>query len=645
MKTQHTLLLFFCLIAGYFTLTPSMYAQSSTIDSLELILQTKEQTPTERLATIKELSWLYIDADARKAVATCNEGIRLAKQEKDESTASLLYRFLGIAYTSMNLYDSATIHLYKAIEYAKKAKNIYREIDVFITLGSTCRVQSKFSEALEHFFKALAFYEKVEGKEYVVGVILSNIGAIYVDMKNYDQAIAYILKSVEIKKIINDEEGMAVNFLNLSLIYHDKKDYDKALECLKEADKLYCNLNLIKGQIRVNQGYASLYSVEKDYEKALEYSKKALKMAQEHNFPYTEADSYQLLANISFQLGKYNDCEEAALKMLEIDSEAHPIRKIAYANLLMAYAAKRNIEKAIFYWEKLDNEISDFSNKNFQSSLSEMEVKYETEKKELKITAMEEERLLMIWLSIACGLILLLVLAFFIVRQRLAVNRRKLAEQQVKQLEQEKQLMATQAVLEGETAERTRLARDLHDGLGGMLSVVKLNLNDVKKGASMEGEDVMRFNQALNVLEDAVHELRRVAHNLMPDSLTSYGLKVSLNDFCNSIPIAEFHYFGNDERLDPKLEVMIYRTAHELVNNALKHAEANRIVVQIVHEADRLALTVQDDGCGFDLSEKTGGTGLKNIRNRVELYNGRMDIWSKFGGGTEASVEFSLIES
>ncbi|MCL2098542.1 MAG: tetratricopeptide repeat protein [Bacteroidales bacterium] len=645
MKTRHILLLFFCLMAGYFTRTPNMYAQSSTIDSLELILQTKEQTPTERLATIKELSWLYIDADARKAVATCNEGIRLAKQEKDESTASLLYRFLGIAYTSMNLYDSATIHLYKAIEYAKKAKNIYREIDVFITLGSTCRVQSKFSEALEHFFKALAFYEKVEGKEYVVGVILSNIGAIYVDMKNYDQAIAYILKSVEIKKIINDEEGMAVNFLNLSLIYHDKKDYDKALECLKEADKLYCNLNLIKGQIRVNQGYASLYSVEKDYEKALEYSKKALKMAQEHNFPYTEADSYQLLANISFQLGKYNDCEEAALKMLEIDSEAHPIRKIAYANLLMAYAAKRNIEKAIFYWEKLDNEISDFSNKNFQSSLSEMEVKYETEKKELKITAMEEERLLMIWLSIACGLILLLVLAFFIVRQRLAVNRRKLAEQQVKQLEQEKQLMATQAVLEGETAERTRLARDLHDGLGGMLSVVKLNLNDVKKGASMEGEDVMRFNQALNVLEDAVHELRRVAHNLMPDSLTSYGLKVSLNDFCNSIPIAEFHYFGNDERLDPKLEVMIYRTAHELVNNALKHAEANRIVVQIVHEADRLALTVQDDGCGFDLSEKTGGTGLKNIRNRVELYNGRMDIWSKFGGGTEASVEFSLIES
>ena len=315
------------------------------------------------------------------------------------------------------------------------------------------------------------------------------------------------------------------------------------------------------------------------------------------------------------------------------------------ANAARANIWMRNPQAAIEYFDKYRSLIDKHATNEFQSSLSEMEVKYETEKKEIQITAMKEERQFIIWLSIAGGMILVLALAFFIVRQRLAVNKRKLAEQEIKQLKQEKQLLATQAVLEGETAERTRLARDLHDGLGGMLSVVKLNLNDVKKGASMEGEDVTRFNQALNILEEAVHELRRVAHNLMPESLTRYGLKVSLNDFCNSIPIAEFHYFGKDNRLDQKLEVVIYRTAYELVNNALKHAGANRIVVQIVHEVDRLALTVQDDGCGFNVSSKNDGTGLNNIRNRISLYNGRMDIWSKPEGGTEASVEFNLIES
>ena len=128
----------------------------------------------------------------------------------------------------------------------------------------------------------------------------------------------------------------------------------------------------------------------------------------------------------------------------------------------------------------------------------------------------------------------------------------------------------------------------------------------------------------------------------MPDSLARYGLKPALTDFCNSISIVKFNYFGSDERLDQKLEVMIYRTVHELINNALKHSGAKEILVQIIQETDRIAITVQDDGIGFDASAPTNGLGLKNIQNRVGSYNGRMEIWSKQDEGTEISVEFII---
>jgi len=146
----------------------------------------------------------------------------------------------------------------------------------------------------------------------------------------------------------------------------------------------------------------------------------------------------------------------------------------------------------------------------------------------------------------------------------------------------------------------------------------------------------------LGLLDSSVQEMRRVAHHLMPDSLSRFGLKPAVSDFCSNLPSVQFTYYGDESRLDSKLEVMIYRSIHELVNNALKHAGASQIMVQIIQEPGRIAFTVQDDGCGFDPSTETEGMGLQNIRTRVASYNGLLDISSKAGEGTEINVELKV---
>lgn len=144
------------------------------------------------------------------------------------------------------------------------------------------------------------------------------------------------------------------------------------------------------------------------------------------------------------------------------------------------------------------------------------------------------------------------------------------------------------------------------------------------------------------MLDDSIKELRRIAHHMMPESLLRYGLKASLSDFCNAVPNVSFHYFGNEQRIDSNLEILTYRSIHELVNNALKHSHASQINVQIVQESDRLSITVQDNGKGFNPKIQTSGMGLKSISDRVSTFNGEMNIYAEPEKGTEINIEFNL---
>jgi signal transduction histidine kinase len=272
-----------------------------------------------------------------------------------------------------------------------------------------------------------------------------------------------------------------------------------------------------------------------------------------------------------------------------------------------------------------------------------MELKYETEKTELKITALEDEKRLIIWLGIAGSSALLLIIVASLLLWRWTVQKKRISDQQVKQLLQEKQLIATQSILDGEIQERTRIARDLHDGLGSMLTGVKYNLESLKGNETFNNEEVVSLNNAMKILNDSMNEMRRVAYHLMPEALSRFGLKTALQDFCDHFPIINLVWFGGDERLkDPKKEVMIYRAIHELVNNALKHSNATNIGVNVMHEKDYIAFTVFDNGAGFDKEKQTQGMGLKNICERVSAYNGRIEIDTKIGEGTEVNVEIVI---
>ncbi|NJO25712.1 MAG: sensor histidine kinase [Bacteroidia bacterium] len=252
-----------------------------------------------------------------------------------------------------------------------------------------------------------------------------------------------------------------------------------------------------------------------------------------------------------------------------------------------------------------------------------------------------------LFIAAIAGLLVLIGLIYRIYKSRhkLLRQEKELQQQKITDLEKDKQLLTIEAMLKGQEEERNRIAKDLHDGLGGMLSGTKLSFINFREELILTPNSERRFVQSVSMLDNTIGELRKVAHNLMPEVLLRFGLEEALRDFCSSIQASSgikviYQQLGNKRKIETAAETAVYRIVQELVNNALKHAGATQIVVQLTMHNDKTTVTVEDNGKGFDSKQAAGkGAGLLNIRHRVNYFKGNIDIDSEQGNGTSVTIE------
>ncbi|MDR2928156.1 MAG: sensor histidine kinase [Cytophagaceae bacterium] len=512
---------------------------------------------------------------------------------------------IGSTYDTKGMYDSAAYYLYEALRLAEEAKDDTLKLSVLTNLGIVQFEMQNADEAVNYHRQSLAIAEKLKDS-INMAKSLNNIGNTYMTLNNdFTKAIPPLEQCVEISQKINFTSGIKVAGINLAMMYNEQGEPNRAMQQINYLTTNYGS-NIYADFLR-----GEIYLKKENYARAIHEWKELLK------------------------------------KRLNTREFEHVIlQKIG-----TTYKIIGNLDSTVTYLEKTYALRDSLHNQQNYKTINELKITYETEKKEARIATLEGEKRLMMWLFIAGGTVLFLMLATFILlwrwivqKKRFAENRKELAEQKIKQLEQEKQLIATQSVLDGEVKERTRLARDLHDGLGSMLTGLKMKLINLKNRAGNADYDTTNFDNALSILDESMSEMRRVAHHLMPDSLSRFGLKAAIGDFCDTLPAVRFAWYGNSERLNSKLETVVYRITHELINNALKHSGASQIIVQIVQDADRIAITVQDNGCGFDTTTVSKGMGLQNIRTRVTSFGGIINIYSNAGEGTEINVEIRINE-
>ncbi|RPI18784.1 MAG: response regulator [Ignavibacteriae bacterium] len=234
---------------------------------------------------------------------------------------------------------------------------------------------------------------------------------------------------------------------------------------------------------------------------------------------------------------------------------------------------------------------------------------------------------------------------------RYAIERKRAEEEHQKLLEQR---IRSLAIIEAQENERRRISRELHDGLGQLLSAAKLNFGMIEFAQSQGKEKMDEIvKQVDSIISKAIVEARRIAHDLRPTTLDDFGLIPALRILCQEFSKltgvkVKFQVSQLLERIDPKIEIAIYRIIQESFNNISKYAEATDVSLDLYRKDSRVYVRVKDNGKGFDIdnaskNKKMGrGFGLLNMRERAELIGGKIDIISSVGQGTELLLDINL---
>jgi signal transduction histidine kinase len=247
-----------------------------------------------------------------------------------------------------------------------------------------------------------------------------------------------------------------------------------------------------------------------------------------------------------------------------------------------------------------------------------------------------------VFYSIAAAVVAFLAASLVYYNHR---NRKKAHARTLKSLQQEKELQVLQAAMHGEEKERSRIAKDLHDGVAGMLAAVKMHFNSV----SIQHKCVLQadaYLQGVRLLDEASYEVRKTSHNLMPEVLLQYGLDVAIRRYCSNISnddvlMVQYDSWGDIKRFANGFELSVYRVVQELLNNIVKHSRANRALVQVSQQGSILSITIEDNGIGFNQNKaQPEGMGLYSLRSRVEAINGTIQLEGEPGSGVSAYLEF-----
>ncbi|UAY55329.1 ATP-binding protein [Arachidicoccus terrestris] len=643
-------------------------AQNRYIDSLKNELDKRDLPDSSRLKILLDLGNNLYLSNKPEASKYFWQVFQLARNNRNDYYQGEALSGLGNTCYERSEYDSAMYYYHLADSlYATDPSEMARESSASnkASMGNIEVMRNNYETAMQYFTEGIAIMKNsaADNKWQVIGNLYADIGNIYNDMDQTDKALTYDLKALESHKK-QSENYLLTGMLELYVA----SDYT-SLRKMEQARTHLTQASHIAKQLNAPAFYYSLYSEWGRYyqrssllPQAADSFQKSLKFAKQKGSKFDIMTANKMMGYVLRDMKDYQKSADALLNAFRLVKELNNIRQKAeiLKNLALVEAKLHHDHDAVQYYQQY-LELNDRLNQSeMQRKINEIENKYQNRQKTDSIIVLQKsaqvqrlelhrKKAINIFLVVGCGILLFfagLIYINFKRKNQLLKQSEVLQKQEVAELQKAQQIVAMQSVLKGQEQERSRLARDLHDGVGGLLSVIKLSLSGMKGNVFLPEESAQSINNIITQLDQSIGELRRVSHNMMPEALIKYGLKEALENYCSNLNFSgkikvQLQTYGMEQRMEQSTEIILYRIIQELLNNIIKHAQAKSALVQIVRTGDRFSLTVEDDGKGFDIAAAEGGNnaGLANIRARAAYLGGTVDIQSSPEKGTSVNVE------
>jgi len=551
--------------------------------------------------------------------------------QQEESTRS--YQYQSRAWHNYGVLEQmkdnskafTDILLNKAIPLAEKANDSARIASNYMDVGLVFMNLLDYNKALAYYARAIAMLRKTKKVYAELADCYTNSAKAHLFNNNYTAARPFLDSAYQMLSANLSSSYMPAYYLVEGMYYNRVKKYDKALESLNNGFSLTEKLNRPYEGISILMEKHETYKAQKNYVQA----RNILLKVYEGQHIVSLSKNMRL---VLFELAQ----TEASLNNMP-----------AAYDWLMKYSV---LSDSLFL-EKTNTEIAGLEAKYRSSEKEKQILSLQNDKKQQQLTLQKSRFFTTILIGALAFTLLLLVLGWRLYRnrQRVAAQQQQLYEQELKEIQQAAQLKVYDAMLQGQEQERNRVARDLHDGLGGMLAGVKLKLSSIAGKEEVKKTD-MELYKVITQLDQSVNELRRIARNMMPETLLQLGLEPALKDLCSSLETTglkiDFEAPGLGSDIPQPVQITIYRIVQELLTNAIKHARASNILVQCSQNEQRVFITVEDDGTGFnpDKAMQKNGIGLSNIKNRVDFLKGKFEIISAPGEGATINIEVNTNE-
>jgi len=623
------------------------HAQDYNLDSIKAVADTARGDI--KIKSLIDLCWEYRFINADTARIYGMKGLQLARKGENRELEAYGLHSVGSAHEAQGNYTEALDYELKALEIRRRMGDKKKIAGTLNNIGIIHDERGDFKEALEYYHEAHQLYTET-GEQSLIAMVLVNIGIVLKEQKDYRTAVNYYREASLVYKRLGKEFGMAACHANLGSVFFYLNEYDSALHYSLLATEEFRKQNIQQFlPASLSNAGMALHKLKRPKE-AKEYLLQSKELFEKYENKKELAFGIIYLAEIYREEGNISEAERLALNGLEIANKINAQQEMlrAHQTLSDIYLSKGNLSKALIEFKNYSTIKDSLFSQEKSKQIAELQTRYETSKKEgeilllrqeneLKESRLERNQILVILLVIGItGLILL----GFLWRNRLVLKQRVEIEATKAELRQSQ----LEAVITSQEEERKRFAADLHDGMGQLISAVKLNL-------SKDHVEKNSLNHAVEVLNEMNTEIRNIAFNLMPQVLIKGGLTEALTELATRVNRAgkiqmTVSEFDVPDDLQSDKKVALYRVCQEWVNNVIKYSKCSKINLQLVQHEDELVITLEDDGSGFDSHSlaNSQGNGWRNINSRLTLVNGQIDIDSRPGRtGTTATISVPRI--
>ncbi len=540
---------------------------------------------------------------------------------------------IGKLYFFKKRNDVAIKYLYYAIELYEKMNDIEGIAECHLNIGNVFNFEQSYDKAEIEYQKGLE-YAKISNNIELINVFLTNIGTLYLNKSNYDSANYYFDLSLKYALLNNGNlYKVAGLYNNKAIIKKHLQEYDSALYFFNKSLEYYNKINNTKGKINTQTNIGSTLVEMKRYSEAEKLFKGILGNSLKYHMNESSQEIYLGLSKIYTEQKRYKQALAAFKK------------HIIYYDSLNSVKVRNSINK---YREQYEAEKKDQAIKLLEQKAEVAKLMHEKQ-----AAAVKRQRLIAILLII---IIIFLIISIVFIRryfqlrqkaaQELIKKNAEINQQKIVDLVKEQEVKSINSFMSGQEKERNRIAAELHDRLGSLLSAVKLHFSSIEADIDESNqEERENFSFALKLLDNSVEEVRSISHNLSKGILMKFGLSEAVKNLRDTINTAgqlqiKFIEAGPGYSLKPDIEVELFRIIQELITNSIKHSQADEIFVQLISDDEGLRIVVEDNGVGFNIRKLKGkGIGLINMKSRVEKFKGEYHIESSEGNGTTVIIE------